>query len=273
MDYALINRNNLYEDLHDLLEENDFNMHDINKSENIKYCIKKYIHTLDYVNFIKACSKDRMNDIVSKLDELSTLETLEINTILLYSNEKYAYEAIYLKNEIENNNNQFATISNTELLCINGYVAIIKTKFLNGEYIEDNMTFDDLAEIIIKNFYHIGLMINPNNSINELEFNTDKPFRTIGNTFKQIGTIELLNVSFVLYNEESDESNELVMKLFNNYSNIKGRCFISVLSPEPHLKFLDLTKNMFEKILYLIETKTVLTDEDNRVHNPFYYFS
>ena len=148
-----------------------------------------------------------------------------------------------------------------------------KTKFLNGEYIEDNMTFDDLAEIIIKNFYHIGLMINPNNSINELEFNTDKPFRTIGNTFKQIGTIELLNVSFVLYNEESDEPNELVMKLFNNYSNIKGRCFISVLSPEPHLKFLDLTKNMFEKILYLIETKTVLTDEDNRVHNPFYYFS
>jgi hypothetical protein len=116
-------------------------------------------------------------------------------------------------------------------------------------------------------------MINPNNSINELEFNTDKPFRTIGNTFKQIGTIELLNVSFVLYNEESNEPNELVMKLFNNYSNIKGRCFISVLSPEPHLKFLDLTKNMFEKILYLIETKTVLSDEDNRVHNPFYYFS
>ena len=50
MDYALINRNNLYEDLHDLLEENDFNMHDINKSESIKQPnnTQLYIHRIAF---------------------------------------------------------------------------------------------------------------------------------------------------------------------------------------------------------------------------------
>jgi hypothetical protein len=273
MNYALIKPNNVYEELYDILEDNDLNMHNINNFENVKYHIKKYIESINYVEFIKTYTNDTMNEIVKKLDELTLVDSLEINTILLYSNEFYAYEAIYLKNENEELNNQYATISNIDLLCINGNVAIIKTLFKESKYISSNITLDDLYEIIIKNFFHIGLMINPDNTMIELEFNTDKPFNTIGNTFKAVGTIELFNVAFMLYSEDSKEKNTLASKLFSNYSNITGRCFITVLSPESHLKFMDLTKLMFNNIIKLIDNNSVIKNDDNRVHNPFYYFS
>ena len=173
MCYAIVPKNLFYTDLYELLTENDLNMHNPENKEMIYFYTTKLLKSLITINEDEIKKDNLLSDIMDFAFTKTDLEKAELNTILIYSDEKSMYELIYLKNENgeETNFNQYCSVVNQDMEIINGYGYIIKTniKTLTNEKI----TINDMVNLFLKSFYHCGLLFELNNDIKEIEFVTD----------------------------------------------------------------------------------------------------
>ena len=268
MNCALIPSNTFYEDLYDTLEEKGLNMHDMQQKDMIQFYIEQLLKSNKYHTLIPVDETRRFESIVELLD--CDAEHLEVETILLFSNQHFMYEVIYLKNS-QDDPNDLCTITNNNLQPINGVAYITKTAFKSGVYTHEIMSNSDILYIIMASFYHVGLMIEPNGNVTELEFVNSMPFDVIGNTFKLTHKLEPFQLGVALFTEDSNDENPLASKIVEN---LKGRVFVCLLSPVEHQRYWHMNSETLTKLLAVFNDKVRCSEiedkilVDNRVTNP-----
>lgn len=286
--YCLIKKNKLYEDLYEILEEEDLIMDNPNHKDSIKYKIKKlvkmYFNDKISISNTFSTSNESLEDFMIQITENSEDDNLQGNTLLMFADENSMYEVVFMEqvgiNKSDTELNQIASISNIELAPIYGNVSIVKTSYIDGKLKNVLITEEDVINLIINNFYHNGVMINSDNSTVELEFSGDNPNIVIGGKFKQLAPIQMFGLTLVGYNEDGVEINNLASKLCGK--EIKGRFYVTSLCPITNNRFWGLNYNIVENLLKLInlsegtpEEKKVIEKlnnelSDDKLKNPFF---
>ena len=278
--YCLIKKTNqIYTNLTKILDELELNMQFLEDINKISYEIKKLINKNG--DFCISKEFNNKNDLLEDLMLNLTKDDngkYQGNTILLYANDDYMYEMIHMddltiEDQLNENLNQFGTISNIDLLPIYYDCAIIKTTYKNKILVNALIKLDDINEIMKSNFYHNGILINPNNEFKDILFTGDNPNTIIGHNFKQGKSIDIFGLHIVYYHEDGTEFNSIASKLLD--FEIKGRVFITTLCPITAKRFWNLTQQTINNILYIKENNDLIQkinkDLDNdKLLNPFF---
>jgi hypothetical protein len=282
MNYILVKTNKIYEELYDLMEEKELSMNNPDHFEMVKFHMENYIGKIKYIktseNF--EMPEDRINNIMECFSS-EDVEHMQGNTLLLYSDEEYMYEVLFLENrkdQSDDNINDFASITNIELHPIYGDCAIIKTGMNGKTLVNETIVRKDLFKIIYNNFFHTGIMVNNNEDIKELTFSGDMPSTIIGNIFGDYEMHEIFGLQFVIYKEANSHKlkNELVSKLCKK--DIFGRVFVCLLTPIFFKKMCNNKVSIMNTIVSLLENneKTIIIQkelDDDRIKNPFVIIS
>lgn len=286
--YCLVKKNKIYEDLYDLLQEEDLIMDNPIHKDTIKYKIKQL--TISYFKnkitisntFFTSneCLEDLMVEITGNLDD----ETLQGNTLLMFADDESMYEVVFMEQfgieKSDDELNQLASITNIELAPIYGNVAIVKSTYEDGNLKNKLITEKDLIDLVTNNFYHPGVMINPDGSTLNVEFSGDNPNIVIGGNFKQLNPFYIFGLTLIGYNEPGTEINHLASKLYG--SEIKGRYYVGTLCPITNKRFWGISTTMVKNLIKLIEYSEGTPEQkaivekinnelsDDKLKNPFF---
>jgi hypothetical protein len=278
--FCLINKNKIYEEIYEMIDDEELSMSRQDDTDKIIYQINKIIKKAKYINIIKEgnTSNELLEEIMNSLINENSQET-QGNTLLLHANDDYYYETIYLENLInpdqkEDDVNQLVTISNIELEPITMDAVIVKTGYIDGNPVCKLITMDDIGEIIINNFYHTGIIINEDGSLLELKYSGDNPTLIIGNKFQKGDYGDVLGITMLPWIEPSEKENKVASKLLG--MEIKGRIFLMTFCPITNKKHWSLTKQTVENILKILDDKEKTKklyeeiDKQSKQTNPFY---
>jgi hypothetical protein len=285
--YCFVKKNKIYEEIYEMIEEEELSMSKPAHTDKIIYEITKIIKKAKYIDIISKSSTSNTNELLeeimlSLIEENKLLETpgKQGNTLLLHSNDDYYYETLYLENVLESklnkddNVNQLISISNIDLEPILNCAAIIKTGYSNGNPVCKSISLDDIIEIVVSNFYHTGIVISDDGNIIELKYSGDNPTLIIGNRFRKGQIGEIYGLSILPWIEEGEKENELASKLLGTM--IKGRVFLMTFSPISNRKHWNLTKHTVENILKISDNKEKINqinkelEDQTKQLNPFY---
>lgn len=298
LNYCELKKNNIYVEIYDELLDEELNMNNPSHNGKIKHWIEKKINSSNYVIISNdfANGNDLLTDIILKISTDANNTNIQGNTIMMYSDDNSLYELFYmedLKKKIpESELNEFASITNIFLQPVCWTCGILKSYYGNDRKIHsDIITKSDIAKLFIQNFYHQGVMINPDGSMIEIEFTGDNPLQMIGNNFPTSEKTELYGFNLIFWIEKSNVSNvsnesnvsnqdksqlnKIVNKLFN--TEIYGRVFICLLCPNTGKKYWNITKTTIENILKIFDNEKIQNDikkdiEETEMNlNPFYY--
>ncbi len=278
--YCLVKVNKIYQQIQDMLDEEDISMNNTNHNFKVQHELGKIIKQATFINFsnIFNTSDELLEQIFVDITEKNKEDGMQGNTLLLFANTRYSFEVIYLedlrKKQIEDNLNEFATITNLELEPIFNDCGIVKVGYENGTHVHKKITQNDIIEIITNCFYHKGVLVQEDGSLKELEYSGDNPCLMLGLSFKMCASFQLLGLHFVPYIEPSDKINEKASKIFGNET--KGRVFFIVLSPVNGKKFWSLEKEGFDMILSILSDEEKVKKIDAEIEtekkavNPFF---
>jgi hypothetical protein len=286
--YCLIKKNKLYEDLYEILEEEELIMDNPDHRETIKYKIrtlaKSYLKNKISISNTFSTSNESLEDLMVEITGNTEDDSLQGNTLLMYADNESMYEVVFMEQlgitNYDADLNQLASITNIELAPIYGNVAIVKTSYIDGKLKNVIITEEDIINLITNNFYHSGVMINSDSSTTELEFSGDNPNIMIGGNFKQLAPFQMFGLTLVGYNEQGTEINKLASKLHG--SEIKGRFYVSVLCPITNNRFWGINLNIIESLIKLLnfsegtpEEKKIIEQlnnelADDKLKNPFF---
>lgn len=270
--YCIIPKNNIYEEFHDLLEDNGLYMGSQDDDYEITYKIKKNIKDCSYISYSeKYDDKEKMLDsIIHSIAIDDSMNKVYADTVLLFSNEDVTYELMHVqhnkKDEIDVNLNHFATMSNCDMQPIYGKCAIIKTKHMKDKCANDIITTDDVYDIAISNFYHKGIMID-GEEMTEIEYASDNPLKKIGNNFQNNEIINIFGFNFICYydNCENNKDNNISSKFCGKL--IKKRMFVALLSFMRNKKIWNVTKSLIKKIYDIRLNEQLCNKINNEVAN------
>ena len=156
-----------------MIEEEELSMSKFDDTDEIIYQIKRIVLGANYLKIKYSEEPDSnklLEQIMMDITEENQSPEMQGNTLLVHANDNYYYEVIYLENMVNlnrdvNDINELATISNIETEPILKDCAIIKTGYSDGKPVCKEITREDIFEIVVNNFYHIGLLINEDGSI------------------------------------------------------------------------------------------------------------
>lgn len=284
--YCLVKKNKVYEDLYEILENEDLIMDNPDHKTEIKYkietLVRSYLNNKIKISNTFETSEQVLEELMLEITNDS--EDEQGNTLLMYANSNYMYEVVFMeKLGIERNDdelNQFSSISNIELSPIYGNSAIIKSSYDAGKLKQAIIKIEDVIDLFTNNFYHKGVMINTNGSIVELEFTGENPNLVIGGNFKMLSPLSLFGLSFVGFSEKGDLKNELASKIYGN--EINGRLYLAVLCPITNKKFWSIDVEFIKNLIKLLdfcsgtlEQKKLVEElekelNDDKLKNPFF---
>jgi len=277
--YCFINKNKIYAEIYDELLEEELSMNNKEHNDKIKNYIEKKIINYDInLSDFFTNTEDIISDLIEKITLTANNKNLQGNTVLLYANENEMYELFHMedlrKTYSDDELNELASITNIHLLPIYWGCGVFKTNYSKGILKGDEIKKIDLAKIFIQNYYHIGIIINLDNKMQEIEFTGEDPFKIIGNNFIQSNVVNIMGFNFCPYIEKSNIVNNLASKLLG--IEIKGRVFISLLCPTTNKKFWNINISTINNIIKILENKNLnelinkeinITDKDI---NPFF---
>lgn len=272
LNYCIINKNEIYGELHDLVEKEELTMINPNHEEKIKYLINDVIKNNKNIEFIEKES-DNINDYISEVLELLISknpqeEDSQGNTMIVYSDINEMIELLFIEkdeNFDDSEINEFASISNYDLQPIYNCCALFKTKYKNNKIKNILITQKDIEKIMYNNFYHIGLLIDCDKNTKEITFSGDLPHNFIGSSFKLGENFDLLGLHLALFIEEGNRVNEIVSKICGIEK--KGRIYITLLNPPFNKKFGNFTKELLDIIIKVIENKENVKKIEDEVMN------
>jgi hypothetical protein len=284
--FCLIKKNKIYEDLYEILEDEELIMDNPQHKTSIKYkiekLIKSYLENKVSISNNFETSEQNLEEIMLSITTNS--EDEQGNTLLMFANSNYMYEVIFMEKlgiEISDDElNQLVSISNVELSPIYGNCAIVKTSYRDGELKQSIIKIEDLIDLFTHNFYHMGVMINPDNSMQEIEFTGENPNLVIGGNFKMLSPLNLFGLTLVGYLEKGETINKLATKIYGN--EIKGRFYLAVMCPITNKKFWSIDKNFINNLTKLIDFLYGSAEEkkkieelekelnDDKLKNPFF---
>jgi hypothetical protein len=279
--YCEIKKNKIYGEIFDELLDEELSMYNKDHNNKIKNFLEKKIINSNYINISNNFTNrdDILEDIILKITSDIKNDNLQGNTLLMYADENSIYELFHMedltKQMLDENLNEFSSLTNIFLQPVCWGAGIFKSSYINNEIKGDIITKQDISKLFISNFYHIGVMINLDNSMLEIEFTGEDPYKIIGPNFVQSNMVEILSFNIIPFIEKStNKVNEIGSKLLD--MPINGRLFLSLICPNSNKKFWDITINTIKNILLIMDNK----DIQDKIHteiemgerniNPFY---
>jgi len=260
LNYCVINKNEIYGELHDLVEKEELTMVNPNHEEKIKYLIGDVVKNNKNIEFIEKESND-INDFISEVLELLISknpqeEDSQGNTMHVYSDINEMIEVLFIEKDENFEDceiNEFASISNYDLQPIYNCCALFKTNYKDNKIKNKLITLKDIEKIMYNNFYHVGLLIDCDGNTKEIVFSGDLPHNFIGSSFKLGENFERLGLHLALFVEEGSRINEIATKICG--AETKGRVYITLLNPPFNKKFGNFTKDLLDIILKVLNNK------------------
>ncbi len=287
LNYCELKKNTLYAEMYDELLDEELNMNKSEHNDKIKTYLEKKINSSNFVNISNnfTNSKDLMEDLILKIQS-ETNNNIQGNTLMMYADDKSVYELFYMEDltkSIEQNNlNEYASLTNIFLQPVCWTCGIFKSTYGNdGTILPDTITKSDVSKLFIQNFYHMGVMVNLDKSMIEIEFTGEDPYKIIGNNYTQSNTIDLFGFNIVPWVEKTNvektnsDYNEIASKIMG--SEIYGRVFFALVCPNTNKKFWDITKTTIKNILSIIDKDEVRDKIQKEIEqaeiniNPFYF--
>jgi len=256
LNYCIINKNEIYGELHDLVEKEELTMVNPNHEEKIKYLIGDVVKNNKNIEFIDKESNN-INDFIGEVLELliskNPQEESQGNTLIIYSDINEMIEVLFIEKDENFEDcelNEFASISNYDLQPIYNCCALFKTNYKDNKIKNKLITLKDIEKIMYNNFYHVGLLVDCDGNTKEIVFSGDIPHNFIGSSFKLGGNFERLGLHLALFVEEGNRVNEIATRLYGNET--KGRVYITLLNPPFNKKFGNFTKELLDIILKVL---------------------
>ena len=281
--YCFVSKNNIYDEIREMIEDEELSMSKFDDTDEITYQIKKIVLGAKYLKIKYSEEPDSnklLEQIMMDITEENQSTEMQGNTLLVHANDNYYYEVIYLENMVNRDRdiseiNELATISNIETEPVLKDCAILKTGYSDGKPVCKEITREDIFEIVVNNFYHIGLLINEDGSMKEIKYSGDNPLLIMGNTFTKGEISDVLGITMLPWVEaKGTKENIVASKILG--MGIKGRVFIMVFCPITNKKHWNFTQQIAEDILKIFsdpeKTKQIYAEieKENKIFNPFY---
>ena len=199
----------------------------------------------------------------------------------MFADDDNMYELFYMEDlnnlQSQDDLNEFAIISNIYLQPIYWGCGIFKSNYSNGIMKGAIITKQDIANVFIQNYYHIGVMINQDDTMLELEFTGEDPVKIIGTNFIQSTTTDVIGFDIIPWIEKSSGTkkiNKLASKLLN--IEVEGRLFVTLVCPTTNKKFWNITKTTITNILKILNDDKLFNElrnkniSDKMLVNPYY---
>jgi hypothetical protein len=257
LNYCVINKNEIYGELHDLVEKEELTMVNPNHEEKIKYLIGDVVKNNKNIEFIDKESNN-INDFIGEVLELLISKNPQEddsqgNTIIVYSDINEMIEVLFIEKDENFEDcelNEFASISNYDLQPIYNCCALFKTNYRDNKIKNKLINLKDIEKIMYNNFYHVGLLVDCDGNTKEIVFSGDIPHNFIGSSFKLGENFERLGLHLALFVEEGSRVNEIASKICG--AETKGRVYITLLNPPFNKKFGNFTKELLDIILKVL---------------------
>lgn len=283
--YCELKRNKIYAEVYDELLDEELNMNNPAHNDKIKYWMEKKLKSSNFIQISNTFTnkQDIIEDLILKIDADSNNNlNIQGNTLMMYADDNSIYELFYMedltKKIPESELNEFGSITNIFLQPVCWTCGIFKTSYKNdGSVYSDTITKSDVINLYIQNYYHKGVMLNPDGSMTEIEFTGENPFNMIGNNFTQSNTLDLFGFNLIpwIENSSSTQLNENASKIMG--SKIYSRVFVSIVCPNTNKKFWDITQTTINNILKIIDNKEIQNKIQQEIEqaeiniNPFYF--
>jgi len=279
--YCWVNKNKIYAEIYDELLEEELSMFNRDHNDKIKdYLTKKIVNENNFIiseNFDSV--DDVISDLVIKITDTALTNNLQGNTVLMFAGPGEMYEIFHMENLLmkmsDSELNEFASISNIHMSPIYWGCGIFKTTYFTGKAKSSIITKKDVANIFIQNYYHIGVMINTDGNMIQIEFTGEDPFKVIGTNFIQDNVTNVIGFGLIPYIESSNEYNEKASEILGR--QINGRVFLSLLCPVTNKKFWNIDIKTINNILKVMSNNDLFNiieknsnDLDKKDINPFY---
>ncbi len=279
--YCLVKTNKIYADIQDMLDLEEISMNNPGHNSKVQYHLEKLVRASKFIEVKPVFeNKDNMLEqlFVDITDKIKEQDGFQGNTLLLLANTSNSYEVIYMedlrKKQTDDNLNELATISNLDMEPIFNDCGIVKVSYETGTHIHKKITLKDIESIVYNCFYHKGVIVSEDGSMQELDFSGDKPDITLGNTFKMATPFFIAGLQLVPYIELGKNINQKATDLIG--IEIKGRVFFAVLSPMGGKRFWNMEIPTLNMLLSLAKDNDKLSkidqelDEKNKACNPFF---
>jgi hypothetical protein len=280
--YCLIKKNKIYADIYDELLEEELSMSNPEHSDKIKNWIKKKIGSSNYTELSEFFSSKEgiIEDVIIKITGEAKNENLQGNTVIMFADDNNMYELFHMedltKSHPDEELNEFGSISNIHLQPVYWACAIFKTNYSNGVAKGVELSKQDILDLFVQNYYHIGVMINTDSTMLELEFTGEEPIKTIGTNFVISSTTDIIGFNVIPWIEKNpnpNKLNELGTKLLGK--DVYGRLFITLLCPTTNKKFWNISKTTITNIVKILDDDKIFQEltkgllPDDMYINPY----
>ncbi len=289
LNYCELKKNTIYAEMYDELLDEELNMNKSEHNDKIKTYLEKKINNSDFVKISEKFtnSNNMMEDLILKIESDAPNFKLQGNTLLMYADDSSMYELFYMEDLTQPISsissgclNDFASISNIFLQPVCWTCGIFKSSYgSDGKIYSDIITKSDVSKLFISNFYHKGVIINQDESMLELEFTGEDPYKIIGTNYTQSNTIDLFGFNIVPWVEKNQNPTNTQLNLSASKiigSETYGRVFFAIVCPNTNKKFWDIRIKTIKDILFVIENKDIRDKISKEVEmaeiniNPFY---
>ena len=288
--YCLIKKNKIYAEIYDELLDEELSMNNFEHNDKIQTWIKKKITSSDFVELSdKFDSKEAIiEDVILKITGEAQNTNLQGNTVLMFADDNNMYELFHMedltKSHPDDDLNEFGSISNIHLQPVYWACGIFKTNYSNGVVNADIISKQDVVNLFVQNYYHQGVMINPDSTMLELEFTGEDPLKKIGTGFINTSTTDIIGFNVIPWveknsnpnsnsNSNSYKFNELETKLLGR--DVYGRLFVTLLCPTTNKKFWNISKTTILNIIKVIDNTEIFQElskglmPDDMYTNPY----
>ena len=290
VNFVLLKKNKIYEEIYDLLEDDDLFMNNKDHYDKIKYRINKYVSTHKSIILSEEFDKqeDMFEDLMVKITNNTEDPNIQGNTIISFASDDDMYELVYMEDLVtqshatNDNLNQLASMTNNDLEPLFGSCGLIRTVYdsTTNTYINESISIADVGNLVLSNFYHSGVLIDQNNTMLELSFSGDNPNMIIGTGFMKMDPINVFGLTIIGYIEEkpvNTKFNEVASNIYGK--EINARVFFTMLCPITNKKYSNITIQTIKRILKILSYEKTNTDKINmlntelsgdKVKNPFF---
>lgn len=286
--YCEIKKNKIYAEVYDELLDEELSMYNSEHNTKIKLWIEKKILSSPYIKLseIFTNKEDIISDIIFKITTDESNDNLQGNTLIMFADDDEMYELFYMEDLTKKHQdidlNEFGSITNIHLQPVYWGCGIFKTSYSDGNIQGVSINMQDVSNLFVQNYYHMGVMIDVDGSLTQIEFTGEDPFKVIGTNFTQECIYGVNDFNIVPYIEKSNDksndktndktkSNEKASCLFGK--EIYGRTFVTLLCPTTNRKFWNIKTTTINNLLKVLENSDITNNKellpDDMYTNPF----
>ena len=159
---CIIKFKNAYDEIHP-----GINLEDIDETKMLHYVLKENIE--DFVEFIDIKTSYDLFEIINKINKND--DTIAIDEF--YYDSDFTYQGIFCQIETSENTsniNKLGTQFIREKMHVISDLIIIKRSIINNDFDYENITFEDITNMLRSQFLHKAIIVKPNGDIFEKSY-------------------------------------------------------------------------------------------------------